>query len=474
MRFRNLTFTLISLLLIGVLSNHSVVKVFNSFILLEQRHPLYWDYMSPDKIEKIYVLRNLALKENYTNIIVNRVKEKYVDGSYSIYTHPDGSIGFKGFNFTDEDIIEPIDDNIVLNEGYYILSDGGASRINGPYLKLDEIRYNIGGGTDVINLANLPEKGQVFVSDTKNVSYRCSLVIPAGFYVEEEIVFFPMLCENNNELIDNEPAISLYADYSESDAVQICKIDIEKDKYRKISKADWQLLKNCFKFKKNAFEWFYIDFLDGTGITFNNNELEDGVYGIIDRVGKIAERYGTVNFDEEFTMIDDKGEAFSSIESGELINITTIEGYLSNLLFHNYTVFLSVKDEGTYSLSEYTSDLLRQLGLELSYSDDYRNSIIFIYDNGSVKVIKKSLEALMDKGILTSGDSFIISIKGYEARAYSSVVINGTEYSMNRRGMNIVVFDPQNHKVVDTVCFDTHSGLECYRPAGGLTSAVYR
>lgn len=39
----------------------------------------------------------------------------------------------------------------------------------------------------------------------------------------------------------------------------------------------------------------------------------------------------------------------------------------------------------------------------------------------------------------------------------SKIIINGVDYSVNRRGLNIVVYDFGTRKVVDSVSFDTHS-----------------
>lgn len=42
-------------------------------------------------------------------------------------------------------------------------------------------------------------------------------------------------------------------------------------------------------------------------------------------------------------------------------------------------------------------------------------------------------------------------------------MIDGVDYAVNRRGLNIVVFDTQNFKVIDSVVFDTHAtGIPCY------------
>ena len=52
---------------------------------------------------------------------------------------------------------------------------------------------------------------------------------------------------------------------------------------------------------------------------------------------------------------------------------------------------------------------------------------------------------------------------GYSDGNVASVVINGQEYSVNRRGLNIVVYSHYQDKVIDSVCFDTQEGAFALR-----------
>ncbi len=54
-------------------------------------------------------------------------------------------------------------------------------------------------------------------------------------------------------------------------------------------------------------------------------------------------------------------------------------------------------------------------------------------------------------------------IKGNKYEA-SSVKINDEEYSVNSRGLNIVVYDKEAQKVVSSVCFDLYSEITLYLP----------
>jgi hypothetical protein len=56
----------------------------------------------------------------------------------------------------------------------------------------------------------------------------------------------------------------------------------------------------------------------------------------------------------------------------------------------------------------------------------------------------------------TGGAPVKLVSKDYNHGDIAFIGINGVDYSMNRRGLNIVVFDRTSQTVVDTVNFDTH------------------
>lgn len=65
------------------------------------------------------------------------------------------------------------------------------------------------------------------------------------------------------------------------------------------------------------------------------------------------------------------------------------------------------------------------------------------------------------------GGKIEIISSGYNTGSYSSIIIGGKEHSMNRTGLNIVVFDNDMHLVVDSVNFNTqYPGTTGYRDPG--------
>lgn len=142
--------------------------------------------------------------------------------------------------------------------------------------------------------------------------------------------------------------------------------------------------------------------------------------------------------------------------------------YLSVLKNHSerYTVFLSVKDEASGALTDSLLTKISDLELEKSLSGQWRKSYSAIIDRG--KKIYESLaettsESVEFSDVLENGLSVSIKSAGLEAGNYSSIEINGKEYSKNFRGINIVVYDNELKQITDSVCFDTCLNCVAYR-----------
>ena len=58
-------------------------------------------------------------------------------------------------------------------------------------------------------------------------------------------------------------------------------------------------------------------------------------------------------------------------------------------------------------------------------------------------------------GALADGTPFILQSGGNQSSNHASIIVDGVEYAVNSRGLNIVVYDNFAHKVIDSVAFDT-------------------
>lgn len=144
------------------------------------------------------------------------------------------------------------------------------------------------------------------------------------------------------------------------------------------------------------------------------------------------------------------------IKNCELKHIIDIDEYLSEINDKNYTIFIAAKEECTQGLTESVKEKLKNLGLQQDLEGKYAWSYCAVIDpeNGVIERLSDDKVSLV--GSIRGGRTFYaISSAGYLAGVNSSIVIDGTEYSKNQRGLNIVVYDNMQMKIIDQVCFDT-------------------
>lgn len=132
--------------------------------------------------------------------------------------------------------------------------------------------------------------------------------------------------------------------------------------------------------------------------------------------------------------------------------------------FHNYlttlaeqknvTIIISIKDEGSAALTPILLSDLEALGIRTNLTDKYRNSFLAVVSHNDV-IEKVSAEHPVSCSGTIDGVEYTVTSAGFGLGDISSIVINGTEYSKNGRGMNIVVI--KDHAVIDSVVFDTYS-----------------
>ncbi len=154
----------------------------------------------------------------------------------------------------------------------------------------------------------------------------------------------------------------------------------------------------------------------------------------------------------------------SNIRPVSLKDMTFLDEYLSRLKDSRYTVFISVRDEGSRYITPERQELLRNLGAALDLKGQWRKSYYAVVKNG-VLIAEQFGDGLISaSGTLESGTPYSVKSQGWNAgNSVSSIVINGKELSKNLRGLNIVVYDEAAGVVVDSVCFDTFAGGLCYR-----------
>ena len=190
---------------------------------------------------------------------------------------------------------------------------------------------------------------------------------------------------------------------------------------------------------------WYGDYLKANHLNHDISEEEKYVY-----MKDQLERYrSSVRHDIEVRDLDDVGDYLQAVTS----------------LDHCY-VLISVKDEASSSLTEGQRAEFDNLGLKGLADIGFGESYIGVIADGGVvtELCDKMLqETSFPEGCLHYRMDDWITVKsgGANRGNLSSIMVNGTEYSKNQRGINVVVYDYEEDKVYDSAAFDTY--LSAYR-----------
>ena len=110
---------------------------------------------------------------------------------------------------------------------------------------------------------------------------------------------------------------------------------------------------------------------------------------------------------------------------------------------------------------------MRDLGLKAEIG--IQESYLAVIDKGQVIYEDVGDRLLTYQGTLEDGNIFYeVESAGWNQGSYSHIRINDmhdrADYSLGRRGINIVVYDSYDNAVIDSVVFDTwDAGMPCYR-----------
>ena len=135
----------------------------------------------------------------------------------------------------------------------------------------------------------------------------------------------------------------------------------------------------------------------------------------------------------------------------ELAHMTDMEEYTQTIQDGRYSVFISVRNEGTSKLKDSVVQNLKNIGLQTDLHEKYSGSYLAVVSNGDVKEQSGNMEMEIDGAVRENLVRYEMVSVGNQL---SSIKIGGEEYSKNGRGMNIVVYNHETKRIVDSVCFD--------------------
>lgn len=144
---------------------------------------------------------------------------------------------------------------------------------------------------------------------------------------------------------------------------------------------------------------------------------------------------------------------------------TDFKDYLGMLEEENYEVFISASEDFWTCLREEDIQVLQEAGFQTDFSNAQRYAFLGIISGGNVGYEALSNRRISYKYQVENGAQAELVSSGLNTKAASSIMIDGIEYSMNLRGLNIVVYDKESKLVIDSVNFDT---------SGEYAKAAYR
>lgn len=141
-----------------------------------------------------------------------------------------------------------------------------------------------------------------------------------------------------------------------------------------------------------------------------------------------------------------------SVEDANLTLVTDFKSYLSRLYRSRYSVLVSVNGAGTGAYSGDAKRIMEQFGLDprLTAGGCY----VAALEQGTVLADQWSRKPVTQSVTLADGRSCTLTSDDSQFTPVSSINIDGTEYALSDPGINIVVYNHETGKVVDSVAFD--------------------
>ena len=98
---------------------------------------------------------------------------------------------------------------------------------------------------------------------------------------------------------------------------------------------------------------------------------------------------------------------------------------------------------------------MRELGTDFDLPSHYRYSYLAVIDDKKILYEGLADEVLTYNVRINQFEIEMLSA-GYSKGNASSIIVNGIERSLNRRGLNIVVLDKSTGKFIDSVTIDSY------------------
>ena len=129
-------------------------------------------------------------------------------------------------------------------------------------------------------------------------------------------------------------------------------------------------------------------------------------------------------------------------------------------------IIISVKDTPGLALDSFVAKKIKDLGFKSDLEGKHAHSFIGILNGGTVifERLGEKEDEPTETNLKFGKFRLHVTSRTYRNGNEAIIDINGTDYSKDGRGLNIVVYNKQKEKLIDSVCFDTHFGdFKCTR-----------
>lgn len=164
--------------------------------------------------------------------------------------------------------------------------------------------------------------------------------------------------------------------------------------------------------------------------------------------------------DEQRKEIADLKAQIKLLSEGDMLllrRIRTVSEYVHKLVEVNkdYIIAIAVKDTPGLSVNEEIAKELQSIGLSTNIMDKHWQSYATVINKGQVEFEQLASENIKAEKKI---DNLSIAIQSANLKAgnIAQIKVNGKDYAVNKRGLNIVVIDRESGNIVDSVCLDMH------------------
>ena len=367
--------------------------------------------------------------------------KRFKDAIFPFYQYHSRWKSLQNYDFSPKDQF-----NFFL-KGYFLVNSNGSAEAN--LQGINEIAYK-----------NNRNYGFTYIlSDDK----------PVETLIDKGLIYAPEVSERNYDYLKRMDSLC------NENGIQLVLMKIHAINYPQYYNGTWTEIKS--EMVKNISAQLRIPFLDllydyDLQIDWATDSVDSGAHLNYKGVRKISDFLG--NYLANRTNAVPMGNAEYEKDLAQYYQMSFFSGIQTTSSFKDYlrligglsgkTILISADDDMRSSLDEEGISLLHELGLKSDFEHmQYSDAYIAVINNGKVEYEAVSNRRIEYETMIGNDVPCKITSAGWMVGNESQILINGTNVSGEKRGINIVVFDNESGLVWDSVSFDTWASAD---PAG--------